>query len=254
MRLANKTALITGASSGIGLATARVFAAEGAEVVLTGRDQKRLDAAAAELGSKALAVKADVTEAGAAEKAVAAAIGKFGKLDVVFANAGIVIPTPVGQTKREAFDAVLHTNVTAVFLTVQAALPHLSTGGSIILNGSVMSTLGVPNMSAYAASKAAVRGLSRSLAAELAPRGIRVNIVVPGATRTPIWGGLAPTEDAFAALEARMSKSIPLGHLAEADDIAKAALFLASDDSTHVSAAELVVDGGHTGAPAGRRD
>jgi NAD(P)-dependent dehydrogenase (short-subunit alcohol dehydrogenase family) len=146
---------------------------------------------------------------------------------------------------------VLRTNVTGAFFTLQAALPHLRDGGSLVLNGSVHAVLGMPGYSAYAASKAAVRAMTRVLASELAPRGIRVNVVVPGATRTPIWERIAPADDARAALEARIANDIPLGHLGEADDVARAVLFLASDDSRNVTAAELVVDGGSIGAPAG---
>lgn len=251
MRLKGKTALITGGNSGIGLATAKLFVAQGAEVVITGRNQETLDTAARELGSNALAVRADVTEAGAAEAAVAAAIKRFGKLDIVFANAGIAGSTPLGQTTAEAFDRVIRTNLNAVFFTIQAAAAHLKAGASVILNGSVHEVLGVPGASAYAASKAGIRAMTRVLASELAPRGIRVNVVVPGAIRTPIWANRAPTPDAFAALEANLSRAIPLGHLGEADDIANTALFLASEDARHISAAEIVVDGGHTGAPAG---
>jgi NAD(P)-dependent dehydrogenase (short-subunit alcohol dehydrogenase family) len=251
MKLANKTALITGGNSGIGLATARLFVAEGAQVVITGRNQDTLDAAAAELGPQALAINADVTDPQAITRAVAAAVDRFGKLDIVFANAGIAGATPVGETTAEAFDRIIRTNVSAVFFTVQAAAPHLNAGASIILNGSVHAVLGVPGYSAYAASKAGVRSMTRVLASEFAPRGIRVNIVVPGATRTPIWSAAAPTPEAFAALEDRLSLAIPLGHLGEAEHIAKAALFLASDDSAQVDGAEIVVDGGHTASPAG---
>jgi NAD(P)-dependent dehydrogenase (short-subunit alcohol dehydrogenase family) len=251
MKLTAKTALITGGNSGIGLATARLFKAEGAEIIITGRNQETLAAAAKELGANVLAVKADVTEAGEAEATVKAAIDRFGKIDIVFANAGIGGVTPVGQTKLDAFESIMRTNVTSVFLTVQAAAPHLGTGASVILNGSVHAVLGVPGFSAYAASKAGVRAMTRVLASELAPRGIRVNAVVPGATRTPIWASAAPTPEAFAALETRMSRAIPLGHIGEADNIARTVLFLASDDAGHISAAEIVVDGGLTGAPAG---
>jgi NAD(P)-dependent dehydrogenase (short-subunit alcohol dehydrogenase family) len=251
MRLQGKTALITGGNSGIGLATARLFVAEGAEVVITGRNRETLDAAAKELGPKALAVQAEMTEPGQAEAAVAAAVEKFGKLDIVFANAGVGGATPVGQTSWEAFDRMIRTNLNSVFFTVQAAAPHLKAGSAVVLNGSVHAVLGVAGASAYAASKAGVRAMSRVLASELAPKGVRVNIVVPGATRTPIWNTRAPTAEAFDALEASMARAIPLGHIGEAEDIAKAVLYLASDDAANVTAAELVVDGGHTGSPAG---
>jgi NAD(P)-dependent dehydrogenase (short-subunit alcohol dehydrogenase family) len=157
MRLANKTALITGGNSGIGLATARLFVAEGARVAITGRNQATLEAAARELGPNALAIVADASDVAATEGAVARAVEKFGKLDIVFANAGISDNTPVGGTTLAAFENVIRTNITAVFFTVQAAAPHLNDGASIILNGSVISVLGNPGYSAYAASKAGVR-------------------------------------------------------------------------------------------------
>jgi len=251
MRLAGKTAFVTGGSSGIGLATARLLIAEGARVTITGRNRQTLDAAAAELGSNAFAVTADATDVAATEQALAQAAAKFGKLDVLFANAGIPGNTPLGGTTLAAFETIIRTNLTAVFFTVQAALPHLNDNASIILNGSVIGVLGNPGFSAYAASKAGVRGMARVMASELSPRGIRVNLVSPGATRTPIWNGAAPSPEAFAALEERMARSTPLGRMGEADHIAKTVLFLASDDSAHIQGAEIFVDGGATASPAG---
>jgi NAD(P)-dependent dehydrogenase (short-subunit alcohol dehydrogenase family) len=251
VRLTNKTALITGGNSGIGLATARLFVAEGARVAITGRNHATLADAARQLGPNALALVADATDVAATEKAVAQAVEKFGKLDIVFANAGIPGSTPVGGTTLAAFETVIRTNITAVFFTVQAAAPHLNDGASIILNGSVISVLGNPGYAAYAASKAGVRAMARVMASELSPRGIRVNVVSPGAARTPIWNGVAPNAEAFAALDKRISRAIPLGRLAEADEIAKTVLFLASDDASHVQGAEIFVDGGSTGSPAG---
>ena len=251
MRLANKTALITGGNSGIGLATARVFVAEGAKVTITGRNPETLQAAGGDLGPNALAVVADATDIAATEAAIKQAVEKFGRLDVLFANAGIPGNTPLGGTTLSAFEQVLKTNITAVFFTVQAALPYLNDGASVILNGSVISVLGNPGYSAYAASKAGVRAMARVMASELSPRGIRVNVVAPGAARTPIWKGAAPTAEAFVALEQRIARNTPLGRIAEPDHIAKTVLFLASDDSAHVQGVEIFVDGGSTGSPAG---
>ncbi len=251
MRLKNKTALITGGNSGIGLATAKLFIAEGARVAITGRNRATLDAALAELGPNAIALQADATDVAATEQAVAEAARVFGKLDIVFANAGIPGATPVGASKLEIFEQVLRTNITGAFFTVQAAAPHLNNGGAIILTGSVMSEMGSPGSSAYAASKAGLRGMSRVLAAEFAPRGIRVNVVSPGATRTPIWDSSAPTPEAKAQLDKRLSGLIPLGRLGEAEEIAKTVLFLASDAATYINGAELFVDGGTNGAPFG---
>jgi NAD(P)-dependent dehydrogenase (short-subunit alcohol dehydrogenase family) len=251
MRLKGKTALITGGNSGIGLATARLFVAEGARVIITGRNQATLDAAAKELGANALAVVADANDIAATEAAIKKGIAKFGKLDIVFANAGIPGSTPVGGTTLEAFEQVIRTNITSVFFTVQAAVAQMNDGGSIILNGSVISVLGNPGYSAYAASKAGVRAMARVMASELSPRGIRVNVVAPGGARTPIWNSRAPTAEAFAVLDKMVSRSTPLGKMADADHVAKTVLFLASDDSAHVQSAEIFVDGGATGSPAG---
>jgi NAD(P)-dependent dehydrogenase (short-subunit alcohol dehydrogenase family) len=250
-KLEGKIAMVTGGNSGIGLAAARLFVAEGAHVAITGRNQKTLRGAAAELGNRVLAIQADVTNVEATERAVATAVEKFGKLNVVFANAGIGRPTPVGQTSQAAFDEIIRTNLTAVFFTVQAAATHLNEGASIILNGSVHAVMGVPGYSAYAATKAGVRAMTRNLASEFAPRGIRVNQVTPGATRTPIWSPFAPTDEAMAALEQGITRTVPLGRLGEADEVAKAVLYLASDDASNVTGAEIVVDGGATGAPQG---
>lgn len=251
MRLKGKTALITGGNSGIGLATAKLFVQEGAHVAITGRNKETLDAAAKELGANGLAIAADANDVAATERAFAQAAEKFGKLDIVFANAGIPGNTPVGATTLETFENIIRTNLTSVFFTVQAAVPHLNDNASIVLNGSVISVLGNPGYSAYAATKAGVRAMARVMASELSPRGIRVNLVAPGAARTPIWNGAAPTADAFAALEKRIAGVTPLGRIAEPDHIAKAVLFLASDDAAHVQGQEIFVDGGATASPAG---
>lgn len=251
MRLKNKTALITGGNSGIGLATAKLFAAEGARVIMTGRNRTTLEAAAKEIGPNALAVVADATDIAATEAAIKKGVEKFGKLDIVFANAGIAGGTPLGGATLEIFENVIRTNITAVFFTVQAALPHLNDGASIILNGSVISVLGNPGYSAYAASKAGVRAMARVMASELSPRNIRVNVVSPGATRTPIWGPATATPEAEKAFEKRIGLATPLGRIGEPDHISKAVLFLASDDSAHVQGQELFVDGGSTASPAG---
>ena len=251
MRLQGKTAVITGGNSGIGLATARLFVTEGAKEAITGRNAETLAAAAEELGAGTLALQADASDLAASERAFATAAERFGKLDIVFANAGIGGRTPLGSTTLTAFEDILRSNVTAVFFTVQAALPYLNDGASIILNGSVHAVLGAPGYAAYAASKAGVRALTRVLASELSPRRIRVNMVTPGATRTPIWKGSAPDAAALTALESRVARGIPLARWGEADEVAKSVLFLASDDAANVQAAEIVVDGGTTGSPFG---
>ena len=251
MRLANKTALITGGNSGIGLATARVFVAEGAKVVITGRNQATLDAAARELGPNAFAVVADATDIAATEAAFGKGAGKFGKYDIVFANAGIAGGTPLGATALEAFEKVISTNLTSVFFTVQSALPHLNDNASIILNGSVISVLGIPGYSAYGAAKAGVRAMARIMASELSPRGIRVNVVAPGAIRTPIWGAAIATPEAEKAFEKRIAYRRRSAASANPTTSRRRCLFLASDDSAHVQGQELFVDGGATASPSG---
>jgi len=251
MRLQGKIAFITGGNSGIGLATSRLFIAEGARVAITGRKQETLDAVTKEFGDKVLAIKADMNDVAALDKAVRQAAATFGQIDIVFANAGIGANTPVGGTTLQAFEDVLRTNLTSVFFTVQSALPHLNDNASIILNGSVISVSGNPGYAAYAATKAGVRAMARVMVSELSLRGIRVNVVAPGGTKTPIWDRTAPTAAEFEALEKRIAAVTPLGRMGEADDIAKTVLFLASDDSRHVTGQEIFVDGGMTTAPAG---
>ncbi|HEY3595685.1 MAG TPA: SDR family oxidoreductase, partial [Polyangiaceae bacterium] len=227
--------------------------AEGARVAITGRDSKKLEAATAELGGDVLALAADAGDILANQAAVERASEQFGGLDIVFANAGIGGVTPFGSTKLDVFENIFRTNVTGVFFTVQAASPHLRDGGSVILNGSVHAVLGARSSAAYAASKAAVRSLARSLASELAPRRIRANVVVPGATKTPIWNARAADAQAMAALEERFARATPLARMVEADEIARAVLFLASDDASMITGSELVVDGGMTQSPSGAK-
>jgi NAD(P)-dependent dehydrogenase (short-subunit alcohol dehydrogenase family) len=254
MKLTGKKALITGGNSGIGLATARLFIAEGAEVAITGRDQKTLDEAVAELGSKARGYRADVTVAEDRKNLFSAIARDFGNLDIVFANAGIGGRTPTGATEEAAFENIVHTNLNGAFFTVNSAAPLLNDNGSVIFNGSVHNYLGQAGMAAYAATKGGLVSMARAIAADLAPRKIRVNVVAPGATKTPIWkrGARAsmPAEEA-ARLADFFSSVVPLGRWGEPEELAKAVLFLASGDSSYINAVELVVDGGVTGAPFG---
>jgi NAD(P)-dependent dehydrogenase (short-subunit alcohol dehydrogenase family) len=254
MKLAGKKALITGGNSGIGLATARLFIAEGAEVAITGRDQKTIDEAVAELGPKAHGYRADMTVADDRKRLFSALAKDFGNLDIVFANAGIAGKTPTSTTDEAVFENIINTNLNAAFFTVNSAAPLVSAQGSIIFNGSVHDSLGQAGMAAYAATKGAVVSMARAIAADLAPRSIRVNIVAPGWTKTPIWKrgprANASTEES-AKLVNFYSSAIPLGRWGEAEEVAKAVLFLASQDSSYINAIELVIDGGATGAPFG---
>src|SRR5215467_6702740 len=254
MKLAGKKALITGGNSGIGLATARLFIAEGAQVAITGRDQKTLDEAVAELGPKARGYRADVTIAEDRKRLFASLAKDFGKLDIVFANAGISGRTPTGSTDEAVFENVIYTDLNGAFFTVNSAAPLLNDNGSIIFNGSVHNYLGQPGLAAYAAAKGGLVSMARVIAADLAPHNIRVNVVAPGATKTPIWkrGPRASVSaDESGKLAKFLSSAIPLGRWGEPEDVAKAVLFLASDDSSYVNAVELMVDGGMTGAPFG---
>jgi NAD(P)-dependent dehydrogenase (short-subunit alcohol dehydrogenase family) len=254
MKLTGKKALITGGNSGIGLATARLFIAEGAQVAITGRDQKTLDEAVAELGSNARGYRVDVTIAEDRKRLFAALAKDFAKLDIVFANAGISGRTPTGSTDEAIFENVIHTNLSAAFFTVNSAAPLLNDNASIIFCGSVHNYLGQAGVAAYAATKGGVVAMARSIAADLAPRNIRVNVVAPGAIKTPIWkrGARAnASAEESDKLTKFFSSAVPQGRWGEPEEIAKAVLFLASDDSSYVNAVELMVDGGATGAPFG---
>jgi NAD(P)-dependent dehydrogenase (short-subunit alcohol dehydrogenase family) len=236
-------ASITGGNSGIGLATARLFIAEGAQVAITGRNQKTLDAAIAELGSSARGYRVDVTIAEDRKRLFAALAKDFGKLDIVFANAGISGRTPSGSTDEAIFENVIHTNLNAALFTLNSAAPLLNDNRSIIFNGSVHNYLGQPGVAAYAATKGGLVSMARSIAADLAPRNIRVNVVAPGATKTPIWkrGPRASmSTDESAKLTEFFSSAVPLGRWGEAEDVAKAVLFLASEDSSYINAVELM--------------
>jgi NAD(P)-dependent dehydrogenase (short-subunit alcohol dehydrogenase family) len=254
MKLAGKRALITGGNSGIGFATARLFIAEGAEVAITGRDQKTLDEAVAELGPKARGYRADVTVAEDRKRLFVDLAQDFGRLDIVFANAGIAGRTPTGDTDEAVFDNIVRTNLNGAFFTVNSAVRLLNDNGSVIFNGSIHDSLGQAGLAAYAATKGGVVAMARVIAAELASRNIRVNVVAPGWTQTPIWKR-GPRAGASAEESAKLTdfytSVIPLGRWGQAEEIAKAVLFLASDDSSYVNAVELVVDGGATRAPFG---
>ncbi|HMC48375.1 MAG TPA: SDR family oxidoreductase [Caballeronia sp.] len=251
MRFTDKTALITGGNSGIGFAVAKLLIAEGARVAITGRDRAKLDEAVSALGANALGIKADLDVPAAIDSVIKQVSDAYGSLDIVFANAGISGPTPLGGTTAAAFEAILRTNLTAVFLTVQAALPLMSAGGSIVLNGSVMRELGRAGTAAYAASKAGITGMAKVFAGELVQRGIRVNTVIPGGTRTPIWTRGARAGATIDGTEQALSPAIPMGRFAAAEEVAEAVAFLASDGASGITAAEIVVDGGTIGAPWG---
>ena len=244
-KLAGKIALVTGGSSGIGLATAKRFAAEGAHVFVTGRRQEELDTAIRQIGPQATGVRSDVSKLEELDRLFAAIQEQKGRLDVVFANAGVGSLLPLGQITEEQFDKIFDINVKGVVFTVQKALPLLSDGASIILNASIVSVKGNPAFSIYSASKAAVRNLARSWSLDLKGRGIRVNVISPGVVPTPGYDGLGLNQEQVQGFIDSQAAFIPLGRVGTPDEIAKAVVFLASDDSSFVNAIELFVDGGH---------
>lgn len=245
-KLEGKVALVTGGSSGIGLATAKRFVAEGAHVYITGRRAEELQAAARELGRNATAVRADVSRPGDLDRLYSQITSEKGRLDTIFANAGGGGFQPLGAITEEQYQETFDTNVKGVIFTVQKALGLLRDGGTIVLNASTAASQGMGAFSVYAASKAAVRNLARGWATDLKDRRIRVNAISPGVIVTPGYKKAGLTDEQIRGFAAQMATTIPLGRTGEPDEIAKAVMFLASDDSSFVNAAELVVDGGMT--------
>ena len=244
-RLADKIAVITGGSSGIGLATAKRFAAEGARVFITGRRQAELDKAVAEVGSRATGILADSANLVDLTRLYAQVKAEAGRIDVLFANAGGGSNLPLGAITEKQFDDTFGSNVKGVLFTVQKALPLLVDGASVILTGSTASIVAMPAFSVYGASKAAVRSFARNWTLDLKDRHIRVNVLSPGPTATPGLAGLAGDDKAAQqGLLDQLAAGVPLGRVADPDEIAGAALFLASQDSSFITGIELFADGG----------
>ncbi|WP_020472864.1 glucose 1-dehydrogenase [Zavarzinella formosa] len=243
-KLEGKVAVITGGNSGMGLATAKRFVAEGAQVVITGRRQAELDAAIKEIGKNATGVRGDVANLADIDHLYEVVRQKHGHVDIVFANAGVGELVPLAQITEAHFDKLFNINVKGLVFTVQKALPLLRDGGSIILNASIASIRGMEAFSVYSATKAAVRSFARTWTSDLKARKIRVNAISPGPIDTPILDGLGKSKEEVDAVKAGMAAAVPLGRIGEADEIAKVALFLASDDSSFVTGIELFVDGG----------
>lgn len=242
-KLEGKVAVVTGGNSGIGLATAKEFAREGARVIITGRDAGTLAEAAREIGGGVLALRSDASSLADIDELFDAVGERYGRVDVLFVNAGIAQFAPLEETSEELFDRTMDINFKGAYFTVKKALPLLADGASVILNASVVAHVGFPNSSVYSASKAALLSLVRTLSADLAGRRIRVNAVSPGPIETPIFGRMGLPEEA----KQGFSEQVPLKRLGRPEEIAKTVLFLASSDSSFLVGTEIIADGGVIG-------
>jgi NAD(P)-dependent dehydrogenase (short-subunit alcohol dehydrogenase family) len=243
-KLDGKVAVITGGNSGIGLATARRFIAEGAQVFITGRRQAELEEAVTQIGKNVTGVRGDVSNLADLDRLFTTVKQQQGRLDVLFANAGVPALAPLGSITEDHFDKVFGINVKGLLFTVQKALPLFVDGGSIILNASILASKGMEALSAYSATKAAVRSFARCWTTELKHRRIRVNVISPGYTETTIFNKVGLTRERVDELKMRFVAAVPMGRMGKPDEVAKAAVFLASDDSSYVAGIELFVDGG----------
>jgi NAD(P)-dependent dehydrogenase (short-subunit alcohol dehydrogenase family) len=243
-RLSNKVAVITGGHSGIGLATSQLFISEGAQVVIVGRDPETLSAAQMQLGSNATTIQADVSDPSELDRIYLQVKAQHSHIDVLFLNAGVAKFRPVEQVDDAHFDEQFDINVKGVLFGIQKALPLMSSGGSIIITSSVASRIGLAGASVYSATKAAVRSFARTLGAELAPRGIRINIISPGMVETPIHGKLGLPPEVAAEVGRSIVAQVPMKRMGQPTEIASAALYLASDESSFTTGSELTIGGG----------
>ena len=243
-RLENKIALVTGGNSGIGFATAKRFIDDGAEVVITGRRPDAVAAAVSELGPRATGIVADAGKLADIDRMVEEIRVRHGRIDVLFLNAGIAPVVDLAGQSEEDFDQVFETNVKGPYFTLQKALPLMQAGTSVILNASIANSKGIAGMSVYSASKAALRSLARTLTAELAPLGIRINVLSPGPIETPLFSKLGKTEQEVEAMAEQFAQMVPMGRFGKPEEMAGAVSFLASSDSAYVSGLDLAADGG----------
>ena len=242
--LTGRVAVITGGNSGIGQAAAKELVSLGAKVVISGRDEKLLEQAASDLGDAALAINADVTKLGDLSRLFERAEDAFGKVDILFINAGLAALKPLSEITEDDFDTVMNVNFKGAYFTLQQALPHLNDGASVVLNTSINAHIGMPATTIYAASKAALSSLIRTVSAELLPRNIRVNAVSPGPVETPFFGKLGMDEAQMQGMASSIVEQIPIGRFGKPEEIAKIVAFLASDDASFVLGTELTADGG----------
>jgi NAD(P)-dependent dehydrogenase (short-subunit alcohol dehydrogenase family) len=243
-RLEGKVAVVTGGNSGIGLATAKRFQKEGAKVAISGRSRKTLDEAVRAMGNGVVAVQADVAKLTDLDKLYAEVSQKLGKIDVLFVNAGVAKFAPLGETSESVYDEQFDINIKGAYFTIKKALPLLNDGASIILNTSVAASTGTPATSAYSATKAALRSLARTAAAELAERGIRVNAVAPGPIVTPIFDKTGLPKEALDAFAKEITAKVPMKRFGQPEEVAATVAFLASQDASYITGVEINVDGG----------
>jgi len=243
-KLAGKVAVVTGGNSGIGLATAKRFRQEGAQVVISGRSRKTLDEAVKAIGNGVLSIQADVANLADLDKLYKEVADKFGKIDVLFVNAGVAKFAPLADTTESTYDEQFDINVKGAYFTIQKSVPLLNDGASIILNTSVADSKGNVNTSAYSATKAALRSLARTAAAELVGRGIRVNAVAPGPIVTPIFGRTGLPQEAVDQFAKEIIEKVPMKRFGQPEEVAATVAFLASEDASYITGIEINVDGG----------
>jgi NAD(P)-dependent dehydrogenase (short-subunit alcohol dehydrogenase family) len=243
-RFAGKVAVVTGGNSGIGLAAAQAFAREGASVIISGRDQETIDTAVARIGARAKGIRADLSKLADIRRLIEEVKDQCGRIDVLFANAGVARFAPVAMVTEAGWDEIMNINLKGLYFTIQHALPLMERGSAIVLNASVAAGKGVADSSVYAASKAAVSSLGRSLGAELVGAGIRVNVVSPGPIETPLFNAMPMKPEALAAMKQEWAGGNPMRRFGTSDEVARAVLFLASAEASYITGADLPVDGG----------